>query len=157
MTTTTTPSAQIDSIDTAQRDVEVLNALKSGSRALDRLQSQWPIEEVESLLEDTAEALQRQQEIDSLLCEFGAADEGAVDDELDSLEREAARRLEQLLPDVRSTPALPQVDDAVAVSAPHDNASATTTTTAAAAAAAATIDSDRSDASSSRSAQLLTS
>ena len=116
---------QIDSIDTAQRDVEVLNALKIGSRALERLQSQWRVEDVELLLEETSEALQRQEEIDSLLREqLAPADEQAVDDELDSLEREAAARIEQLLPDVGSVPALPAVGS-------------TTTTTATAAAAAA--------------------
>ena len=50
--------SKIDDVEWASQSVEVLKALRSGTDALNQLHEQMPIDMVEALMEETAEAIE---------------------------------------------------------------------------------------------------
>ena len=54
-------------IEFAQVERQVLDGLKSGNEALKAVNAIFSIEEIESIMDDTAEAVEKQREIDALL------------------------------------------------------------------------------------------
>ncbi len=49
---------QIDEIEWESQNVEVLLALEAGTKALDQLHKEMPIEEVERILEESSESIE---------------------------------------------------------------------------------------------------
>lgn len=73
-------------IEFAQVEQQVLNGLKTGNAALKKVHEILSIDEVEQIMDETKESIERQQELDALLS--GALtedDEDAVMAELDAL------------------------------------------------------------------------
>jgi len=96
-------------IEFAQVETQVLDGLKTGNRALKKVHEILSIDEIESIMDETREGVEKQQEIDSILS--GALtedDEDAVLAELDALvaleegDKEASvdEDLSKALPDV---------------------------------------------------------
>eukprot|EP00300_Choanocystis_sp_HF-7_P022332 c21553_g1_i1.p1 GENE.c21553_g1_i1~~c21553_g1_i1.p1 ORF type:complete len:222 (+),score=65.23 c21553_g1_i1:37-666(+) len=76
----------VDTIEFAQIEVEVFKGLEAGNSALKQLHSEFSIERVEQLMEDTRESIEYQQEIDSLLSQnMSAEDDSVAQRELDEL------------------------------------------------------------------------
>ena len=68
---------------------QVLDGLKTGNAALKRANEMFSIEEIERIMDDTAEAVEKQREIDELLSgQLTREDEDDVLAELDRLEAE---------------------------------------------------------------------
>ncbi len=64
----------------------MLDGLKTGNEALKKANEMFSIEEIEAIMDDTAEAVEKQKEIDSLLSgQLTAEDEDDVLKELDDL------------------------------------------------------------------------
>lgn len=49
---------QIEDIEWDSQNIEVLQALEAGTAALDKLHKEMPIEEVERILEESAESME---------------------------------------------------------------------------------------------------
>lgn len=93
-------------IEFAQVELQVIDGLKKGNEALKKVNEALSIEDVEKILDETREGIEKQQEIDSLL--HGVLtdeDEEAVQAELDQIIEE-------------SLPVLPEVPSEVPVGEP---------------------------------------
>ena len=89
---------------------QVLDGLKTGNDALKKANAMFSIEEIEAIMDDTAEAVAKQREIDDLLSgQLTAEDEDDVLKELEALadledaEAVAAGSEDVKLPDVPTT------------------------------------------------------
>ncbi|XP_015838517.1 charged multivesicular body protein 6-B isoform X1 [Tribolium castaneum] len=70
-------------IEFAQVEVEVVNGLKQGNEALKKVNEALNIEDIEKILEETREGVEKQEEINALLSGgLTEEDEAAVEDEL---------------------------------------------------------------------------
>ena len=49
---------QIEDIEWETQNIEVMRALEAGTAALDKLQKEMPVEEVERILEESAESIE---------------------------------------------------------------------------------------------------
>lgn len=94
----------VHDLEFAQVEKQVLDGLQVGNEALKKANAMFSIEEIEQIMEDTAEAIEKQQEIDALLSgQLSAEDEDEVLEELDqlcNLEAEEENVTPQQLPDV---------------------------------------------------------
>lgn len=90
---------QILSIENAQIQKNVYEALKEGNEYLKNLNKELTVEDVNKLMEDTAEAIEYQQEVGRIL-----AQQGIQEDDTDLLEQldqlDAAEAIEYDLPSV---------------------------------------------------------
>jgi len=85
--------AQLDQLERLVHDIEfatvqsqVIDGLKKGNEALERANSIFSIEEIEDIMADTQEAVEKQNEINSLLSgQLTEEDENEVIEELDKL------------------------------------------------------------------------
>jgi hypothetical protein len=76
----------IEDIEWESANLQVLEALKSGNTALHKLHEQMSADDVAELLEDTNEAIEKQNEIDSMLAgQFSSADDDELENELNML------------------------------------------------------------------------
>ena len=102
---------QLDTLERLVHDLEFvqvekqfLDGLKSGNEALKKANEMFSIEEIEAIMDDTAEAIEKQKEIDSLLSgQLTSEDEDDVLRELDelaALDEEAAPNEDINLPEV---------------------------------------------------------
>mmetsp|Transcript_5479 Transcript_5479/g.6377 ORF Transcript_5479/g.6377 Transcript_5479/m.6377 type:complete len:229 (+) Transcript_5479:81-767(+) len=95
----------VNDVEWAESQVEVVEGLKAGTAALKQLNALMPVEEVERIMDDNAEAMAEQEEINNILAE------GLSDTD----EMEALAEYEALLKDddATKTPALnlPDVPD----------------------------------------------
>jgi charged multivesicular body protein 6 len=95
----------LNSVEYAKVQQEVFNALKEGNNALQKINSQMSIEEVEKLMDDTAEAIAYQEEISRILgTELTDADNDAVLEELEMIEKGELVDLKTQLPEVKKSP-----------------------------------------------------
>lgn len=70
-------------IEFAQVEIQVLEGLKTGNVALKKMNDIFSIEDVERIMDETREGVEKQQEIDALLSgALTAEDEEAVENEL---------------------------------------------------------------------------
>jgi len=107
----------IDSIEFAQIEIEVVNKLKFGNESLKALNRLFSLEDVERIMDETAEAVEYQAEIDSLLsgADLTREDEDAVQAELEALQEDNVTLPEVPQTEVAPTPA------AVAAAAADDD------------------------------------
>jgi charged multivesicular body protein 6 len=97
----------VDTIEFAQIEKKVFDGLKAGNEALKQIQQEMNIEAVEELMLETQSAIQRQREIDAMLCEkLTDEDEEEIQRELEILggdEEAVAIDLRQLSISLSST------------------------------------------------------
>ncbi|XP_030372794.1 charged multivesicular body protein 6-A [Scaptodrosophila lebanonensis] len=87
-------------LEFAQVELKVLDGLKQGNAALKKVHDMLDINEVEKIMDETREGIEKQQEIDAILTDvLTTQDEEDVLAELDALEAEEQRAQ---LPDVPS-------------------------------------------------------
>lgn len=80
----------VHNIEFAQIEMQVVQGLKSGNEALNKLHKLLTIEDAEKIMQDTQEAVSYQQEIDEILAGgLTAEDEEDVLNELDQLIKES--------------------------------------------------------------------
>ncbi|XP_046438583.1 charged multivesicular body protein 6-B-like [Daphnia pulex] len=84
----------VHDLEFAQVEMEVLNSLKTGNESLKEVHKLFSIEDIEQIMEETKEGIEKQKEIDEILAGvLTAEDEEAVD-------MEFAEIIRQNLPDV---------------------------------------------------------
>ncbi|KAG7175535.1 Charged multivesicular body protein 6-like [Homarus americanus] len=106
----------IQDIEFSQIELQVVDSLKVGNESLKQINEMLSVEDVERILDETQEAVEKQQEIDALLSGglLTEEDETAVEEELDAIIAEAVQKQlpeaptavenpEVLLPDVPET------------------------------------------------------
>ncbi|ALC42003.1 Vps20 [Drosophila busckii] len=87
-------------LEFAQVEMKVLDGLKQGNAALKKVHEMLDINEVEKIMDETREGIEKQQEIDAILTDvLSTQDEEDVLAELDALEAEEDAKVLQL-PDV---------------------------------------------------------
>ncbi|XP_076675817.1 vacuolar protein sorting 20 [Andrena cerasifolii] len=92
----------VHDIEFAQVELKVVDGLKVGNAALKKLHSLLSIDEIEKVMDETKEGLEKQREIDEILLgELTVEDEGEVEEELDAL---LAAEVEERLPEVPVVP-----------------------------------------------------
>lgn len=93
-------------VESAANLVSLQSALKQGNDALKEFQQQVTLEDVEQLMQDTAEAAEYQEKLKQMLGEsWTGQDEGAVESALAALEDEI--RLETRIELAEELPAVP--------------------------------------------------
>ena len=99
-------------IEFAQVEIQVLDGLKQGNVALKKMHAILDINEIEKIMDETREGIEKQQEIDSLLTDaLTQEDEDNVMAELDALVAEQdAESPEIKLPEVPKDE-LPEIND----------------------------------------------
>lgn len=96
----------VHDIEFAQIEIQVLQGLKNGNVALKKMNDIFSVEDVEQILDETREGVEKQQEIDALLSGvLTAEDEEAVENELEQIIGESlpdvpVNDTEDMLPDV---------------------------------------------------------
>ena len=92
----------VHDIEFAQVELKVVDGLKVGNAALKKLHSLLSIDEIEKVMDETKEGLEKQREIDEILLgELTVEDEGEVEDELDAL---LAAEVKERAPEVPVVP-----------------------------------------------------
>ena len=90
--------------------LQVLDGLKTGNAALKRANEMFSIEEIEAIMDETEEAVEKQREIDALLSgQLSTEDEEAALEELDRMVAEAdgdavAEKEEERVPELPEAP-----------------------------------------------------
>jgi len=114
----------VQDIEFSQVQAQVVDGLKEGKEALEKANAMFSIEEIEDILADTQEAVEKQREIDQLLSgQLTQDDEDDVLAELDNLIAEDAenlpsvpsdqpRRIEDELPDIPTDELEPALGEA---------------------------------------------
>ncbi|KAH8401442.1 hypothetical protein KR009_005534 [Drosophila setifemur] len=88
-------------LEFAQVEMKVLDGLKAGNAALKKVHEMLDIDEVERIMDETREGIEKQQEIDAILTDvLTTQDEEDVLAELDALEAEEDQEKAAQLPDV---------------------------------------------------------
>ncbi|GBG31218.1 Charged multivesicular body protein 6 [Hondaea fermentalgiana] len=96
----------VNDVQWAQHQVEIVEGMKAGNKALKELQ--LDPDEVNDIVADTQEAMDRQREIDDILSEqLNPEDEADVLAELDAIEQADANELNDKLPVAPSDPVHP--------------------------------------------------
>ncbi|XP_065369328.1 charged multivesicular body protein 6-A [Calliphora vicina] len=88
-------------IEFAQVEIQVLDGLKQGNAALKKMHAILDVDEIEKIMDETREGIEKQQEIDSILSDaLTQEDEDDVLAELDALVAEQDETKEIQLPEV---------------------------------------------------------
>ncbi|KAL1917590.1 uncharacterized protein VTP21DRAFT_3983 [Calcarisporiella thermophila] len=99
-----------NSIEFALVEKEILSGLKQGNQVLKELQKEMSVESVEKLMEETADAIAYQNEIDELLSsQISAQDEEDILEQLAQIELE--QRIGNELPEVPTTEPIKDKDE----------------------------------------------
>lgn len=108
----------IETINWEEQNKVVLQALQSGTQALNKMHDEMPLDLVESILEDNEEALQRQESIsEAFQTSLDDADNAELESELAALEKEFSGgatitgSVEAELPSVPSSKPVPSLPD----------------------------------------------
>lgn len=89
---TLTRNTQVQNIEFSQIQASVVHGLKQGNAVLKEIHRELNPESVERLMEETADAVAYQREVDEMLASrMTREEEDEVQDELEALEREARR------------------------------------------------------------------
>lgn len=101
--------SMVHDLEFAQVETTVIDGLKVGNEALKKLHDILSIDEIEKVMDETREGIEKQQEIDALLSgELTAEDEESVEAELDAL---MAQDTEVETPEVPADVPLPDVPE----------------------------------------------
>lgn len=101
----------VHSIQFATMSQQVFAALKAGNQALEQINKETSLEEVEKLMDDTKEAIEYQNQISELLgSELTNDDKEAAEKELAAMEAEEAAEEERLAKQLPTAPTRPLVD-----------------------------------------------
>lgn len=88
----------VHDLEYTQIETKVIDGLKVGNEALKKLQEILSIDEIEKVMDETREGIEKQEEINTLLSgALSDEDEGAVEAELDAL---IAQEAEEETPEV---------------------------------------------------------
>lgn len=108
----------VHDLEFAQVEVKVIDGLKVGNASLKKLHDLLSIDDIEKVLDETREGIEKQQEIDEMLSgELTDNDESEAEAELDALlaadveEKAAKVREDVTLPDVPQDVTLPEVPE----------------------------------------------
>ena len=92
----------VNDIEWAETQSEVVKGLEAGNQALKRLNELLPVEEVERIMDETAEAVAHQEEINQLLSEgLDPSDESEIAAEYEEILKQEAEELESSLPSTK--------------------------------------------------------
>ncbi|XP_029055871.1 charged multivesicular body protein 6 [Osmia bicornis bicornis] len=101
----------VHDIEFAQVEVKVIDGLKVGNAALKKLHDLLSIDEIEKVMDETREGIEKQKEINDVLSgELTEEDEGEVEAELDAL---LAAEVKEKAPEVPEDVILPEVPEGV--------------------------------------------
>ncbi|CAD1468470.1 unnamed protein product, partial [Heterotrigona itama] len=99
----------VHDLEFAQVELKVVDGLKVGNAALKKLNDLLSIDEIEKVMDETREGIEKQQEIDEILSgELTEKDENEVEAELDAL---LAAEVEEKVPEVPEDIILPDVPE----------------------------------------------
>ncbi|XP_003699565.1 vacuolar protein sorting 20 [Megachile rotundata] len=99
----------VHDIEFAQVELKVIDGLKVGNAALKKLQDLLSIDEIEKVMDETREGIEKQKEIDEVLAgELTEEDEGEVEAELDAL---LAAEVKEKAPEIPQDVILPDVPE----------------------------------------------
>merc|ERR1719229_870481 len=95
----------IEEVESAEMQQEVLKAMQTGTDLLQKINNEMSLEEVEQLMDDTAEAIQYQQELNEILSQsLTDVDDEEVLEELAQIEQMEADQMGLEMPDVPNKP-----------------------------------------------------
>merc|ERR1711997_969998 len=104
----------IEEVESAEMQQEVLKAMQTGTDLLQKINNEMSLEEVEQLMDDTAEAIAYQQELNQILSEsLTDVDDEEVLKELAQIEQMEADQMGLEMPDVPNKQIKEQQDDFV--------------------------------------------
>ena len=117
----------VNDIEWAETQAEVVKGLEAGTQTLKRLNDMLPVEEVERIMEENAEAVAHQEEINQLLSEgLDQSDESEIAAEYEEILKQEAQELEDKLPtpkiELPDAPKEPVNPNQVKVETQEDNA-----------------------------------
>ncbi|KAK1135886.1 hypothetical protein K0M31_000458 [Melipona bicolor] len=99
----------VHDLEFAQVELKVVDGLKVGNVALKKLNDLLSIDEIEKVMDETREGIEKQREIDAILSgELTENDENEVEAELDAL---LAAEVEEKVPEVPEDVILPDVPE----------------------------------------------
>lgn len=99
----------VHDIEFAQVETKVIDGLKAGNEALKKLHAVLSIDEIEKVMDETREGVEKQQEIDALLSgELTEMDENDIEEELNAL---ISKEAEIETPEVPTDVPLPDVPE----------------------------------------------
>lgn len=99
----------VHDLEFAQVELKVVDGLKVGNAALKKLNDLLSIDEIEKVMDETREGIEKQREIDEILSgELTENDENEVEAELDAL---LAAEVEEKVPEVPKDIILPDVPE----------------------------------------------
>jgi charged multivesicular body protein 6 len=82
--------SQIETVEWESHNLEIMKALQGGTAALNAIHAEMSVDDVERLLEESAEAVEMQNEIDRMLTgQFNAEDDLELNSEFEDLMRAA--------------------------------------------------------------------
>ena len=103
----------VNDLEFAQVEQQVVNGLKIGNEALKKANEMLSIDEIEQIMDDTAEAIEKQKEIDLLISgQLSAEDEDDVLQELDDLVAAEANEAEAEVEEDVTLPEVPTEEPA---------------------------------------------
>ena len=108
----TKTDGQLNNLETLVHDLEfsqvekqVLDGLKEGNAALKKANEMFSIDEIEQIMDDTAEAIEKQREIESILSgQLTDEEEEDVLKELESLAEDEERKVSDKVPELPNVP-----------------------------------------------------
>ncbi|KAG7209435.1 hypothetical protein KM043_015528 [Ampulex compressa] len=99
----------VHDIEFAQVEIKVVDGLKVGNTALKKVHDLLSIDEIEKVLDETQEGIEKQREIDDILSgALTEEDEGEVEAELDAL---LAAEIKETSPEIPEDVVLPDVPE----------------------------------------------
>jgi len=108
----TKTDGQLNNLETLVHDLEfsqvekqVLDGLKEGNAALKKANEMFSIDEIEQIMDDTAEAIEKQREIESILSgQLTDQEEEDVLKELENLAEDEERKVSDNVPELPNVP-----------------------------------------------------
>jgi len=108
----TKTDGQLNNLETLVHDLEfsqvekqVLDGLKEGNAALKKANEMFSIDEIEQIMDDTAEAIEKQREIESILSgQLTDEEEEDVLKELENLAEDEERKVSDNVPELPNVP-----------------------------------------------------
>lgn len=93
---------QVVALETTAQQVDTVDALRTANKAIKAMQKQIPLEEIENLMEESAEANAYMEQVNTMLAaqQFDAS---GIDEELDALEAEVMKVEVSAMPNVPTT------------------------------------------------------